>query len=32
LLRLGGTAKLKKGVDVAARVEQLANQLLEKYR
>lgn len=32
LLRLGGTAKLKKGPEVAARVEQLGDQLIGKYR
>jgi proteasome accessory factor C len=32
LLRLGGTAKLKNGPEVAARVEEMAQQLNAKYR
>lgn len=32
LLRLGATARLKKGPEVAARVEDMGRELLEKYR
>ncbi len=32
LLRLGGAAKLKEGAEVAARVEQLGDQLVRMYR